>query len=572
MKLGKKKVSKNRHKSIQTQLAQAGQLYQQRQWGATIDICQKLLADNPNHAETLNLLALTALEVGDMNTALALIRQAIAADGKCTAYYTNAAVILQRQGDLAQAAAMLKQAVALDASLVVAGLDLARLQLTIGDIDQADAVCDKLLISNATNEDVWFISGLCKSALEQHEKSKEAFEKVLVLNPNHLDAINNLAAIDYNLKSYNQAERMYTKGFELSPLHSAMQLGLAKSQMRQLRMGEAEIHLKKILEREPANSEVRWQLSNLYQITQQFNVWHSFLEASLAITGLEASIYEKLKVQQAMLCWIMGNYERCAEVVSQSKIASFLSQEDRDARNGWAYWLFLGFLVEYRKQHVELYRGEGVPLHMVGDSHTLSYTGTVQTIAGKKRRLVAHLVVGCKAWHLAKAELVGGYNQYRYAFEKAVDQVPDGEEVVFCFGEIDCRANEGFIKVWQKDGIDPKGSIEETVCDYVAYVMEHCVRKKLKPFFYGVPAPARDLSLLDQEGIRMLTGIICQLNKTLSDEVRERGAAFIDPYHLTSVIDGYSDGSYHLDDHHLKPEVLAKMPIASRVDAVEQEK
>lgn len=70
-------------------------------------------------------------------------------------------------------------------------------------------------------------------------------------------------------------------------------------------------------------------------------------------------------------------------------------------------------------------------VYVIGDSHSLSCAW--QTVDSKL--LEPRLVTGCKMWHLRP----GGDFFPKVNFERAIETIPDGSEVMFLLGEIDCR-------------------------------------------------------------------------------------------------------------------------------------
>ena len=84
------------------------------------------------------------------------------------------------------------------------------------------------------------------------------------------------------------------------------------------------------------------------------------------------------------------------------------------------------------------------PLYVIGDSHCLATGWRIVTIHGVKRMLRPMLVTGLKCWHMRDDE-----DFYPKAnFEAVVSKIPIGSEVIFLFGEIDCR--EGILLAVEK--------------------------------------------------------------------------------------------------------------------------
>ena len=81
------------------------------------------------------------------------------------------------------------------------------------------------------------------------------------------------------------------------------------------------------------------------------------------------------------------------------------------------------------------------PIYVVGDSHTLSVGW--RTIGN--RVCIPMIVTGLKHWHLREES-----NFYpKKSFHRTVKSIPKGSDVIFIFGEIDCR--EGLILATEKD-------------------------------------------------------------------------------------------------------------------------
>lgn len=565
-------VSQKRQLQARLLVQQAAGFYQQRQWGAVIDACQQAMQQYPNCPDALNLLALTSLELGEMQSAAALIQQAIAGDSNRADFYSNAGAIWQRLGNPEQAAAALIKAVALDPSMQAAGLNLARVQLAQDEADKAIATCLNVIRRCGESTEACFVLGLGQAAAGLTEQARSSFEKVIGLSPAHFDAMMHLAALFYNEKNFLSSRLWFEKALAIQPQHCGGRLGLLKALNRLLLLDQTEEKALSLIKDEPECSDAYWLLSNQYQMQQRLDDWRAHLNRSLSVAGLEFSVCEKMKVHLAMLEWLQGDIQACEVLLADIHIEDCPREEDADARNGWAYWLLMKGLVKYSEQHPELYRGRAYPLYMLGDSHTLTFHGTTQPVNGQDRSIRSSLVVGCKAWHLAQQHTSDEANPYRHAFECALAGLPDGaDEVLVCFGEIDCRSNEGFLLAWGKSGVDPENSVRTTISAYVEYVCTACRERGVVPVFYGVPAPCRDFSLLNEKALTVLTRILRLFNQSLATEAGNRGLSMIDPYSLTVNDQGMSDGTYHMDLHHLQPGMLAAMPYIDAGSAADKQ-
>ena len=102
-------------------------------------------------------------------------------------------------------------------------------------------------------------------------------------------------------------------------------------------------------------------------------------------------------------------------------------------------------------------------MYIAGDSHALAPAWRTLSWNGATRRLTPVLVTGLKAWHLRpESDFYPKAN-----FEAAIAKIPDGADVIFAFGEIDCRPNEGFISAASKLNRPIESIISETVDGFV---------------------------------------------------------------------------------------------------------
>ncbi|KAF0701144.1 Aste57867_8367 [Aphanomyces stellatus] len=84
------------------------------------------------------------------------------------------------------------------------------------------------------------------------------------------------------------------------------------------------------------------------------------------------------------------------------------------------------------------------PIYVCGDSHTLATAWRVISVHGHDRVLVPSLVTGLKHWHLRPESTF----YPKVNFYNVVQTIPHGADVVFLFGEIDCR--EGLLLAVEK--------------------------------------------------------------------------------------------------------------------------
>jgi Tfp pilus assembly protein PilF len=98
---------------------------------------RQILCLNPDHADCLHLLGMVAYQTGDAETAVALIRRAIAIHGTASSYQSNLGNVLRTQGKLAEAEACYRGSLAIRANQAEVHLNLGNVLKAQGQVDAA---------------------------------------------------------------------------------------------------------------------------------------------------------------------------------------------------------------------------------------------------------------------------------------------------------------------------------------------------------------------------------------------------------------------------------------------------
>lgn len=127
------------------------------------------------------------------------------------------------------------------------------------------------------------------------------------------------------------------------------------------------------------------------------------------------------------------------------------------------------------------------PLYVVGDSHTVPLAWNIIRVANKNtgttelRLLVPKLVTGLKQYHLRKDSDFYPKSQ----FAAAIASVPDGSDILFVVGEIDCR--EGILVGIQRDAYESvRQGMEETITHFAQVLPNLIKKRKMNVFIHPV--------------------------------------------------------------------------------------
>jgi hypothetical protein len=231
----------------------------------------------------------------------------------------------------------------------------------------------------------------------------------------------------------------------------------------------------------------------------------------------------------------------------------------REIKNSRAYANFLGNLSRHAEAAGPSASDAGAPeLAVVGDSHSLSFHGIGVELDGTSYRASAQLVMGCKAWHLSSPEP----NLYKWRLSAILDATPENSPIICCFGEIDCRLDEGILPYYRKTGGDLEQLVSEETSRYVAYLAVAATPRRLKPVLVGVPAPHLDALAAEHLDVSaddksLLIDIVKVFNISLRRAAEQHGLRMVDVFAVSAGPDGKASGEQHIDPYHLKPEALA---------------
>ncbi len=438
--------------------------------------------------------------------------------------------------------------------------------------------------------------------------------------PANAEVIANIGTALYHLNQPDKAAICYHQALALDPAHTAALDGLGLTAMKQEHYEEAERHFLRAVESNSCYWLALLHLGDLYRKTEKIHQAVEYYErahkvqrgAVAVLINMGAALSDVGKYEDALrwyrrvppgdshhltasynltgALFALRRYDEMLEYIAALEREGMFSPKERSGLHVQAclvhylratmhdaglhragaepikaapetfpnahvlkiYYSYLLKLLDCRVKRPELYTGNiNTILYVLGESHCLSPAHMVV----KARRCMPYLTSGVKAWHLAKER----DNRYKELFNIALKAVPDNSEICVCYGEIDCRRDEGILTHYKKHpGIALEQSVAVLVKHYVDYVMAHAARKNLIVFFCGVPAIAKDVSDMTAQDRETLAFIVRHFNACLEREARTHAAGFVDVYRKTVTPSGFADGSCHIDSYHLTPPVVAE--------------
>jgi len=210
---------------------QVRQLLVDGQFEQAAAVCLEILADDPNNANALVLLAVCDEQCGDQQGAQDRLRKAIA----------------------------------LDSQHAQARFELARLTLRIGDSDAADELLDQCIRINPNHAAARTLRARLAQSRGDRGAAISELKTALRADPNHVPALTSLAQFLLDDGDIEQANQYASEAVNLAPEQAITQRTLSRVLRAQGSLAFAEQCLINAIERSPADAELLIELAVLRQ-------------------------------------------------------------------------------------------------------------------------------------------------------------------------------------------------------------------------------------------------------------------------------------------------------------------
>jgi protein O-GlcNAc transferase len=197
------------HKAIQYH--RAGQLPQAEA------IYKKILHANPNHADALHLLGFMALQVGDNNMAVDLLKSAVRNNPKSAVFICHLGDALKNLGSCSEAVSWYRQALELDPTYTEAYNNMGSAFHDKGQLAEAGLCFQKALELNPNYDHALNNMGNVLQDQGEPKKAITYYRKALDQYPDYVEALNNLGTALKDLGKFDEAMSCYQKALQHDP-------------------------------------------------------------------------------------------------------------------------------------------------------------------------------------------------------------------------------------------------------------------------------------------------------------------------------------------------------------------
>lgn len=496
-------------------------LFTEGRYAETEILARTMTQQYPQHGFGWKVLGAVLKQTGRDADALIPMQKAAALSPSDAEVHNNLGVLLQTQGQLKAALVSMRRALKLKPDYANAHNSLGSILDDMGRFDAAQSSYRRALEINPDFAYAHNNLGAILKNRGEFDAAAASLRRAIAINPDFAKAHNNLGIVLNEQGQPDAAQACYRRALELEPDFAEALCNLGHSLCDLGDLDQAAVIYQKVLGIDPANS------------------------------GLDAAVY------LAILHYLDGNFEQCRSNLLASQ--PIMAKADPKHKNARSYWSYLDKLLSWQQRSIQKSnQTQSIKtLYVIGESHSLSAHGAVVSYNGQEMRCAAKWISGCKQWHLGNSEA----NKYKYKFEAVMARLPRESVILLSIGEIDCRHDEGIIKVWEKYPNKALAEIMQSTVDaYLNYVAAIGAHYGHKIIVGGVPATNIPLDSLGQSTAEQLIHLIRIFNTALKSQALAAGMDFLDVYALTDRGDGIASGEWHIDgDIHLQPSAVVEV-------------
>ena len=213
--------------------------------------CEQLLARSPGHVPALHLRGAIALGAGDMERAIASLRQAAELDPDNVALHSDFALALLRAKRF----------------------------------DEVVSACQRALQRQSHAVELWFILGFAAGELGSRELARRAYRRAIELRPDHADAKANLARLVHEDGRTDEAIALYRSALVDQPRHRVALGNVAAMYLAQGQLAESISMLRQVLSLDPNDAGATGNLGFALTDTPAFAEGVAHIRRAHHITG-----------------------------------------------------------------------------------------------------------------------------------------------------------------------------------------------------------------------------------------------------------------------------------------------
>ena len=455
--------------------------------------------------------------------------------------------VFRTSGRLPDAVVANQKAVALVPNDVEAHSNLGNALKDLGRPEEAEASYRQAIAFKPDFAEVHSNLGNALKDLGRLEEAEASYRQAIAFKPDFAEAHSNLGAALNDLGRLGEAEISHRQAIAFKPDYAEAHSNLGNALKDLGRLEEAEASYRQAIALKPDFARA---LSNFSLLCMFLNRQEDSKEYLKKVMKIDTGVFGlKAAVNLAILSFLDSDLDQARLLINNAQ--SILKNKSKLLKNEVIYYIYLNRLLNWRKENNGHFNDQfGLIINVIGESHSLSSHGIQIQHLNEDFLCKAHWIAGCKQWHLGNSHS----NQYKEKFKRIVQSLPDRVKILMSIGEIDCRLDEGLLKHLKEYPEKTQSTlIQSTVENYLTYVYKITKPKLIHVIIQGVPCPNIDPDKVEINDLSKLINLIKEFNAVLSEKSTKIGFEFLDLHKLTDKGDGFSNGLWNIDAHHLSP-------------------
>ncbi len=226
-------------------------------------LCYKILSIDPNHSDSIFLLANISASNRNFTDAAELLLKGIKQQPKNTSALNNLGTAYKELGKIDISISYYEKVLTIDPNNTNANYNLGAVYYSLRQLDKAKNYLEKTVKIQPNFAFAFFSLGNVQSELKEYEDAKLSYQKAIKLREDFTGAYNNLGLVYRLLNNYPEAEKCYKKTIEINPKHVGAYNNLGRLFTELGKFKDAIKCHEKAIEIEPENLYQYFYLSEL---------------------------------------------------------------------------------------------------------------------------------------------------------------------------------------------------------------------------------------------------------------------------------------------------------------------
>ena len=299
--------------SVAAMLERALTYHRQGQLADARTLYDAILKSEPRHFDALNLRGTLALQTGDFENAVTLIRSALSINAHFAGAYNNLGNALLALKRLDEALAAYDKAAALTPQQAEAHYNRANALRDLQRYDEALAGYDRALALNPNYPEALNNRGSILLSLRRLEEALGSFERARALKPEYADAYNNCGNVLVELNRPLDALASYDRALAINPQQAAVHFNRANVLTSLKRQEEALADFGKAIALRPDYADAFNNRGNVLLDLRHLDAAFASFSKAVALRPTFAEAYSNLGVvllERKQLHEALANYDK----------------------------------------------------------------------------------------------------------------------------------------------------------------------------------------------------------------------------------------------------------------------